>query len=164
MQIQRFAEGIQGLEGMFTPVKKKGYGEIDFGTDVNGDPDLMSCWNEEFTNRARWFNNIDVLWQATSGNAQLMALSGPRNPYPGKLGVIEEDAYADILLVNGNPLEDLTLFNKPEENLALMMKDGKLYKNELCCSESSYSCPSEFSRSKQLFNYLLKEIYHVFTN
>ena len=58
-----------------------------------------------------------------------MSWSGPRNPYPGKLGVIEEGAYADILLVNGNPLEKLELFNNPEESLALIVKDGKIYKN-----------------------------------
>ena len=70
--------------------------KIGFGTDVVGDMVLMSRQNEEFTNRAKWFSNFEVLRQATSGNAQLMTMSGPRNPYPGKLGVIEEGAYADI--------------------------------------------------------------------
>ena len=60
-----------------------------------------------------------------------MALSGPRNPYPGKLGVIEEGAYADLLLINGNPLEDLSILTSPEKNLALIMKDGKIYKNTI---------------------------------
>ncbi len=44
---------------------------------------------------------------ATSDNAQLLALSGPRNPYPGKLGVLEQGAYADLLLVDGNPLDNI---------------------------------------------------------
>ncbi|GLS29188.1 hypothetical protein SAMN04488498_14710 [Mesorhizobium albiziae] len=69
--------------------------------------------------------------QATSTNAELLALSGPRNPYPGKLGVIEEGALADILLINGDPLADISILTKPEENLALIMKDGKIYKNAL---------------------------------
>jgi len=56
-------------------------------------------------------------------------LSGPRNPYPGKLGVIQEGAYADILLINGDPLEKLEILLNPEENLLLIMKDGKIYKN-----------------------------------
>lgn len=60
-----------------------------------------------------------------------MALSGPRNPYPGKLGVIEEGAYADLLLVEGNPLEDISILTKPEENLVLVMKDGDVYKNSI---------------------------------
>jgi len=45
--------------------------------------------------------------------------------------VIEEGALADILLINGNPLEDLTLFHSSEENLAPIMKDGKIYKSTL---------------------------------
>ena len=56
-------------------------------------------------------------------------MSGPRNPYPGKLGAIEEGALADILLVNGNPVEDLSLFHNPDEHLALIMKNGVIYKN-----------------------------------
>ncbi len=69
--------------------------------------------------------------KATSGNAELLALSGPRNPYPGKLGVIEEGAYADLLLINGDPLKDISVLTDPNKNLALIMKDGKIYKNSL---------------------------------
>jgi len=58
-------------------------------------------------------------------------MSGSRNPYPGKLGIIEEGAYADLLLINGNRLEDITILTEPEEGLALIMKDGKIYKNTL---------------------------------
>ena len=66
---------------------------------------------------------------ATSTNAELLALCGPRNPYPGKLGVVEEGAYADLLLVDGNPLENLDLVADPESNFKVIMKDGKVYKN-----------------------------------
>jgi imidazolonepropionase-like amidohydrolase len=76
-----------------------------------------------------WFTPAEILTQATANNGELLAMSGPRNPYPGKLGVIEEGALADILLVNGNPVEDLTLFHDPGNKLALIMKDGKIYKN-----------------------------------
>jgi imidazolonepropionase-like amidohydrolase len=58
-------------------------------------------------------------------------MSGKRNPYPGKLGVIEEGAFADVLLVDGNPLADLTLIAEPTKNFVLIMKDGKIYKNTL---------------------------------
>jgi imidazolonepropionase-like amidohydrolase len=58
-------------------------------------------------------------------------MSGPRNPYPNKLGVIEEGAYADLLLVEGNPLQDLKLLEKPQENLLLIMKNGVVHKNTL---------------------------------
>lgn len=78
-----------------------------------------------------WFSNAEILRQATSVNAEVLALSGPRNPYPGKLGVIEEGALADILLINGNPLENIRILTRPEEHLALIMKDGKIYKNTI---------------------------------
>jgi imidazolonepropionase-like amidohydrolase len=68
---------------------------------------------------------------ATSINAELLALSGLRNPYPGKLGVVEQGALADLLLVDGNPLEDLDLVSDPERNFKVIMKDGKIYKNVL---------------------------------
>ncbi|HWF62403.1 MAG TPA: hypothetical protein VN666_19135 [Nitrospira sp.] len=68
---------------------------------------------------------------ATSTNAELLAMSGPRNPYPGKLGVVEEGALADLLLVDGNPLENIKLIEVPEKNLVVIMKDGTIYKNLL---------------------------------
>ena len=68
---------------------------------------------------------------ATADNAQLLALSGLRNPYPGKLGVVEEGALADLLLVDGNPLENLKLIEDPGKNFVVIMKDGKIYKNSL---------------------------------
>ena len=66
---------------------------------------------------------------ATGTNARLLALSGKRSPYPGRLGVIEEGALADVLLVDGDPLSDISLLANPAEKLALIMKDGKIYKN-----------------------------------
>ena len=68
---------------------------------------------------------------ATSTNAELLALSGPRNPYLGKLGIVKEGALADLLLVNGNPLEDIQLIEDPENNFVTIVKDGKIYKNLL---------------------------------
>ena len=69
---------------------------------------------------------------ATSTNAELLALSGPRNPYPdGELGVIKVGSYADMLLVNGNPLEDIDLVATPETSFVVIMKDGVIYKNAL---------------------------------
>ena len=68
---------------------------------------------------------------ATSTNAELLAMCGKRNPYPGKLGVIEEGALADLLLVDGNPLEDIKLIEDPAKNFVVIMKDGTVYKNLL---------------------------------
>ena len=68
---------------------------------------------------------------ATADNGELMALSGFINPYPGKLGVVEEGALADLLLVDGNPLENLDLVADPDRNFLVIMKDGRIYKNAL---------------------------------
>lgn len=66
---------------------------------------------------------------ATADNAELLALAGPRNPYPGKLGVVEEGALADLLLVDGDPIANIKLIEYPEKNFVIIMKDGVVYKN-----------------------------------
>jgi len=119
-----------GLDTMFAAAKKYKV-KIALGTDLVGTPSVKAGQSKELSNRLPWFTPAEILSQATANNGELLAMSGPRNPYPGKLGVIEEGALADILLVNGNPVEDLTLFHDPENNLALIMKDGKIYKNTI---------------------------------
>ena len=59
-------------------------------------------------------------------------MAGPRHPYQeGPLGVVKEGAYADLIIVDGNPLENLELVADPEKNFKVIMKDGKIYKNTL---------------------------------
>jgi imidazolonepropionase-like amidohydrolase len=59
-------------------------------------------------------------------------MCGPRDPYPeGLLGVIKEGAYADMILVDGNPLENLDLVADADKNFVIIMKDGVIYKNTL---------------------------------
>jgi imidazolonepropionase-like amidohydrolase len=60
-----------------------------------------------------------------------LKLCSPRDPYPGALGVVEEGALAELIHVNGNPLEDIDIVANPDENFASIMKDGKIYKNML---------------------------------
>ena len=79
----------------------------------------------------RWYTPAEVLDMATGINAELLRLSGPRNPYPGKLGVVEEGALADLLLVDGNPVENLKLIENPDKSFVVIMKDGTIYKNTL---------------------------------
>ncbi len=79
----------------------------------------------------QWFTPAEALKMATATNAELLALSGPRNPYPGKLGVVQEGALADLLLVDGDPLANINLLDDPEKNLLVIMKDGRIYKNIL---------------------------------
>jgi imidazolonepropionase-like amidohydrolase len=66
---------------------------------------------------------------ATYDNAQLLALSGKRSPYSGELGIIKQGAFADLILVDGNPLENIDLIGRPEERFLVIMKDGKVEKN-----------------------------------
>jgi imidazolonepropionase-like amidohydrolase len=92
---------------------------------------------------ARAFGNLQALRSMTSIPGELAQLTGKNNPYPGKLGVIEEGAYADILVVDGNPLEDITVLGANSKYLdaptrergiptiRVIMKDGKIYKNVL---------------------------------
>ena len=89
--------------------------------------------------------NFEVLKQLTSVAGEMLAMSGPRNPAPGPIGVVEVGATADLLLVNGNPLEDIHVLNggytewysqpapreNPIETIQVIMKEGKVYKNTL---------------------------------
>jgi imidazolonepropionase-like amidohydrolase len=102
-----------------------------WGTDTLSDSKLAAKQGKQLAKMARWFSPAEVLRMATSVNAQLLALSGQRSPYPGKLGVVEEGALADLLLVDGNPLDNLRLIEDPSRNFVLIMKDGTIYKNTL---------------------------------
>ncbi len=80
----------------------------------------------------KWFTPFEVLKMITSDNGELLAFSGLRSPYrEGKLGIIEEGAYADLLLVDGNPLKDLKVMEDYDKNFVLIVKDGKVYKNTI---------------------------------
>jgi len=102
-----------------------------WGTDILFDPAKTSTQGKQLAKISRWFSNADVLKMGTSRNAELLGLSGPRNPYPGKLGVIEAGALADLLIVDGNPLDDINLIADPERNFLMIMKDGRIYKDAM---------------------------------
>lgn len=102
-----------------------------WGTDILFDPNVTSRQGTFLATMRRWYTPAQALNMATSGNADLLAMSGPRDPYPGKLGVIEEGALADLLVVEGDPLTDLDLVADPENNFKVIMKGGKTHKNTL---------------------------------
>ena len=102
-----------------------------FGTDILFSQRLAQRQGELLVKFTRWFTPAETLAMATGTNGELLALSGKRNPYPGKLGVIEEGALADLLLVDGDPLADIKLIEDPAKNLVVIMKDGKIFKNAL---------------------------------
>jgi imidazolonepropionase-like amidohydrolase len=101
-----------------------------WGTDVLFSRALAQQQGAILASLTRWYTPAEALVMATSTNADLLALSGKRNPYPGRLGVVEQGALADLLLVEGNPLENLNLIADPT-NFKVIMKDGVIYKNML---------------------------------
>jgi imidazolonepropionase-like amidohydrolase len=101
-----------------------------WGTDVLFSRALAQQQGAILASLVRWYTPAEALAMATSTNAELLALSGKRNPYPGKLGVVEQGALADLLLVDGNPLDNIDLIADPA-NFKIIMKDGTIYKNTL---------------------------------
>jgi imidazolonepropionase-like amidohydrolase len=140
------SQEFQKLSKNFVRAIKKTKPKIVFAIDVVNLTGSNARKNRDFEKFAfaREFGNFEALKAMTSTAGALAALTGKNNPYPeGKLGVVEEGAYADLLLVDGNPLEDITViggnpkyFDAAErdrgiETIRVIMKDGKIYKNTL---------------------------------
>ncbi len=103
-----------------------------FGTDCLFDASLAKRQGKQLAKLTRWYTPFEVLKMATYDNAQLLAMSGKRSPYQaGKLGEISEGAYADLIIVSGNPLENIQLIVDPEQHFKVIVKDGVVYKNTL---------------------------------
>ncbi|UJP66961.1 amidohydrolase family protein [Mongoliitalea daihaiensis] len=131
MDPQRIAKRAPLLEGQLKvwPLAKKLKLKLAWGTDFLFEPELNDRQNEFILKLQPWFSNAEILKMVTHDNAQLLQLSGLRSPYPGKLGVIEVGALADLILVDGDPLADLSVIANPSEKFKVIMKDGKLCKN-----------------------------------
>ena len=110
---------------------KKYQVKLGWGTDLLFNPADTKNQNKDIGKLKNWFSNFEILKMVTYDNARLLSLSGSRNPYPGDLGVIKEGAFADILLINGNVLENIQLLENPDDNILLIIKDGQIYKNKL---------------------------------
>jgi imidazolonepropionase-like amidohydrolase len=102
--------------------------KVGYGSDLVGD--IHRFQSREFGLRREVFSPLEILRQATSLGAELVERCGMLNPH-GKLGVIQTDAMADLLVVDGNPLEDVTVLEEPEKNIPVIVKDGRFVKNEL---------------------------------
>jgi imidazolonepropionase-like amidohydrolase len=126
----RMRQVVAGTDNVYALAKKYKI-KTAFGTDVLFSQALAERQGQGIVDLTRWYTPAEALIMATSTNAQLFSLSGPRNPYPGKLGVVEEGALADLLLVDGNPLENIKLVADPDKNFPVIMKDGTIYKNAL---------------------------------
>ncbi len=114
------------------PMAKEVGVNIAFGTDQLLDASKAHQQSDYLVRLGEWFTPYETLRKATSENARFLEMSGPRHPYQeGPLGVVKEGAYADLIIVDGNPLENLELVGDPGKNFVLIMKDGRVYKNTI---------------------------------
>ena len=127
-QRAKFAEVFAGMDIAYRLARKHRL-KTAWGTDIIFSAALARRQGELLVKLERWYTPAEALAMATGTNAELLALSGKRNPYPGKLGVVEEGALADLLLVDGDPLKNIKLIADPARNFVVIMKDGKIYKN-----------------------------------
>jgi imidazolonepropionase-like amidohydrolase len=122
----------KGTEFVYKTAKKIKGLKVTYGTDLFFVPrEVFATQAQQMERLLPWYEPVEILRMATSTAGELFKMSGLRNPYPdGDLGVVKEGAYADLLLVDGNPLEDLGAVTN-QDNLKIIMKDGKIYKNTL---------------------------------
>jgi imidazolonepropionase-like amidohydrolase len=135
----------QGMSRGFVSVIEKVRPKTVFNTDIafTTGEGLRAHIDFEKWVHADWFGNFEALKAMTSAGGELAALTGQNNPYPHKLGVIEKGAYADLLIVDGNPLADIEaiggrpkwfdaeLRGESPEAIRVIMRDGVVYKNTI---------------------------------
>lgn len=119
---------IEGQKIVWPMAKRLGV-KLAWGTDFLFEPDLNAQQNAYILRLKPYFTPAELLKLVTSGNAELLALSGPRTPYEGRLGVVEQGALADLILVRGDPLADIDLIGDPARNFTVIMKDGVIVKS-----------------------------------
>jgi imidazolonepropionase-like amidohydrolase len=143
-----YARTLEMKEGTkdFIAIMQKVRPKIVFSSDIVNTNGLAARRHRDHEKWvfAKSFGNLEALRAMTSVPGELAMETGRANPYPHPLGVIENGAYADILLVDGNPLEDITVlgaspewFNAPPREkgeiptIRVIMKDGNFFKNTL---------------------------------
>lgn len=97
-----------------------------FGTDILMNPGGAVSQGRQLAKLARFMPPMEALRMATGATGDLLALSGPRAPYDGQLGVI-----ADLLVWDGDPETDLAFLGDPDTTLRLVMKNGRVFKETL---------------------------------
>ncbi len=118
----------QGTDVACELAKKHGV-RTAWGTDILFDRKLSDRQGAQLAKMTRWYQPAEVLRMATGVNAGLLQMAGPRNPYPAPVGIVEAGAFADLLLVDGDPLQEIGLLAEPHKNLLVIMKDGVFYRN-----------------------------------
>ncbi|NDL63808.1 metal-dependent hydrolase family protein [Acerihabitans arboris] len=127
---QKALEVFAGTDNAYK-LARKYHIKTAFGTDALFDPRVASRQGAQLAKLVRWYTPAETLKMATGDNGELMALSGFINPYPGRLGTVEEGSLADLLLVDGDPLENIKLIEDPARNFVVIMKAGHIYKDIL---------------------------------
>lgn len=128
---EKFETVTAGTSRVYELAKKTGVKTV-FGSDILFDARATERQGAMLALLGRWFTPLEAMRQATSTAGELLALSGPRSSYQaGPLGVIRPGAYADLILVDGNPLENLDLVADPDTNFDLIMKGGAIYKDAM---------------------------------
>ncbi len=121
---------VDGTDTAFSLARANGV-KLAYGSDYLFNPKQNLAQGADVVKLTQWFSAAETLKLVTGENAQLLALSGPRNPYDGNLGVIEKDAFADMILVDGDPTTELDLIADAETNFKIIMKGGQIHKNTL---------------------------------
>ncbi len=126
----KFEQMVVGTDRAYELGIKHGV-KMAWGTDTLFSAELARKQGKQLAKMTRWYSPAEILTMATSTNADLLALSGPRNPYPGVLGRVEVGAIADLLVVDGDPLANIDLLADPDSNLNVIVKNGAIVKNTL---------------------------------
>lgn len=121
---------IDGQQQLW-PMAKKLKLKLAWGTDFLFEPWLNKEQNNYLVKLNKWLTPYEILKMATYDNGQLLALSGNRSPYQGVIGHLTQNAFADMILVDGNPLENIQLITQPEEKFLVIIQNGKVVKNKL---------------------------------
>jgi imidazolonepropionase-like amidohydrolase len=115
---------LAGQENLVRLIKKYGI-KTGFATDfIQGGYTMLT---REFTERAEYWTPAEIMVQATSESAEIIRMIGALNRW-GNFGEIREGWVADLLLINGEPLDDIAVLRDPETALALIMKQGEIVK------------------------------------
>lgn len=136
---------VRGTDNAYRLARKYNI-KTAFGTDRLFEAKLAARQGAQLAKLVKWYTPVEVLKMATSGNAELLALSGARNPYPKKLGELTPGAYADMILVDQNPLANISVIAEPDQHFLMIMKNGVIYKNTMGVS------PGKLVQSMQTSN------------
>lgn len=124
-------EICSGTPHIYQWARKHGV-KLAWGTDLLFEPESVARQSEMMVRLGEYVSNVDALKMVTSGNAELLRLAGERDPYKSAhLGEITVGAWADVLLVNGDPTADLNVLADAGTGIAVIVKDGVIVKNSL---------------------------------